>query len=49
MFGKIICEIIGSLSPMDLVLALVDLIFDPVKTHVHGFGTALFYCVIDDS
>jgi hypothetical protein len=34
---------------MDRVLALGDTVFDPVKPHVHGFGPALFYCVIDNA
>jgi hypothetical protein len=49
MFGEIISQIVTAFAPVDMELVLLLSIFEPVKTHVDGFGTALFHCVIDDT
>jgi hypothetical protein len=49
MLGKVVGEVIGALASMDCVLPLFNLVFDPVETHVHGFGVSLFDCVINDA
>ena len=49
MFGKVICEIVGTASPVNEELTLFDAIFDPVKMHVHSFGSALFHCDVGNS
>ena len=49
MLREIIGEVDIAFRPLDFVLALADLIFDPVKSHIHGFGSFDFYCVVGKS
>ena len=49
MFGEVVSEIVGTASPVYKELTLFDAIFDPIKTHIHGFGSALFNCIVGDS
>ena len=49
MLGEVVGEVVAAFAPMDDVLVLDDAVFDPIKTHVHGFGAALLDCVIDDA
>jgi len=49
MIGEVVSEVVAAFAPMDDVLVLGDVLFDPVKTHVHGFGAALLDGVIDDT
>ena len=49
MFCEIIGKIISASPPMNGELALAYAVFDPVKTHIHGFGAALFHGIIDDA
>jgi hypothetical protein len=49
MFGEVVCEIIGTFSPVYEKMTLLDTVTDPIKTHIHGFGTALFYGVVADA
>jgi hypothetical protein len=49
MFGEVICEFVSTASPVNEELTLFDAIFDPVKTHVRCFGSALFHCVVGNS
>ena len=48
--GMVLCEIVGMVEspwfPEDLELALFDTVADPVKPHVHCFGSFGFDCVI---
>jgi hypothetical protein len=37
MLGEVVCHINGSLPPDELELALLDSIFDPIKTHIKSF------------
>ena len=49
MFGEVVGEVFGSWRPVNDELLLLDAIFDPVETHVHGSGAALFHRVVDDA
>ena len=42
MLGEVIGEIVGTFSPMNMDLTLVNSILNPVETHVNGFGSSLF-------
>ena len=48
-FCEVIGKIVGTFLPVDSELALANAVADPVKTHVDGFGAALFHCVVDDA
>ena len=41
MLGEVVSKVVAAFAPMDDVLVLGDAVFDPIKTHVHGFGSAL--------
>ncbi len=41
--GKIIGKIGGARAPLDIELALLDSILNPIETHVHWTGLALFH------
>ena len=47
--GVVVSEIIRSGLPENLELVLADAISHPVEAHIHGFGSFLFDCVIDDA
>jgi len=49
MLGEVVSEVVAAFAPMDDVLVLGDAVFDPIKTHVHGFGAALLDGVFDDA
>jgi len=49
MLGEVVSKVVAAFAPMDDVLVLGDAVLDPIKTHVHGFGTALLDGVIDDA
>ena len=49
MFREVICEVFGAFSPVDEKLALFDAISDPIKSHVHCFGTSLFNGLVADA
>jgi len=49
MLGEVVSEVAAAFAPMDDVLVLGDAVFDPIKTHVHGFGSALLDGGIDDT
>ena len=46
------CVVIGTVKfaslPINVELVLSDSVADPVETHVDGFGSFLFYCVVGD-
>ena len=48
-FRGVIGEVCPTWLPVDMILSLVDSVLNPVKAHVDGLGTLLFYCVIDDA
>lgn len=48
-FGVVVGQIFDAGFPVDTKLTLADTISHPVKTHVDGFGAALFDCVVDDT
>ena len=48
-FSGIICEIVLRTFPVDVELFLALLITNPVEMHIHGFGSALNYCVSEDA
>ena len=48
-FGEVIGQIVFSTGPVDEEFAFADTIFDPVKTHVDGFGAPLFDGVVGDA
>ncbi len=49
LFSEVIGEITGAWGPIDVELALLDLIADPIKSHIHRFGSDLLDGVVDDS
>jgi hypothetical protein len=46
---EVIREVFSAWPPDDLKLPLAGTVSDPVKTHVNGFGAALFDGVIEDA
>ncbi len=49
MFGEIIGIVVKAASPVDDEFAVGNAVFDPVETHVDGFGSALFDGVVGNS
>jgi hypothetical protein len=49
MFGKVVGSVGDAAAPVDNELALADAVADPIKTHVHGFGSFLFDRVVGDA
>jgi hypothetical protein len=49
MFGKVVGSVGDAAAPVDHELALADAVADPLKTHVHGFGSFLFDRVVGDA
>ena len=49
MFCEIIGEIVCAFSPMYQKVSLAHPVSDPVKTHIHCFGSTLFHCIVCDS
>ena len=47
--GEVISKIVSAFMPMDNKVALRNVIFDPVKPHINGFGMTLFDSVIEDT
>lgn len=47
--GEVVRLIGFARSPVDLKLELIDPVADPVETHVHGAGAALFDRVIGNA
>jgi hypothetical protein len=48
-FGEVVSEVVAAAGPINVELILNNTVADPVVSHVHGFGAALFYCVIGDA
>jgi hypothetical protein len=49
MLGKIISIVVVTFSPMDVKLALIDSIQNPIKANIHSLGAALFDGAIGDA
>jgi hypothetical protein len=49
MFGEVIGEITFTFSPIYMIMSLADAVPNPIKVHIHGFGLALFDCVVGDA
>ena len=49
MFGGVISKIFDARSPSECKLLLFNTVFDPVETHINGFGTFLFEIAVDDA
>ena len=49
MFREVIGQVVGTASPVDEKVTMFDAIFNPVKTHIHGFGAALFDRTVGDT
>ena len=49
MFRVVVCHVFGAFAPVDEKVSLLDAISDPIKTHIHGFGAALFDGVVADA
>jgi hypothetical protein len=47
-FGVVITLVVGARAPVDEKLSLIDSITNPIKSHVHGAGSALFDGVTGD-
>jgi hypothetical protein len=47
--GHIVCEVSSSRAPVDMELALVDTVFEPVEAHVNGFGSLLLDSAGEDA
>ena len=52
-WGMMLCKIVGAVcgtaAPVDMVLTLLDAVADPVKAHVHGFGSLLLNGFVGDA
>jgi hypothetical protein len=49
MLGEVVGLIGFTWLPVDDELALVNSVADPIETHVHGFGAALFDRIVGDA
>ena len=49
MFGEVVSAILSAFFPQCMKLSLSDAIAHPVKTHIDGFGSALFDSVVGDA
>ena len=49
MFSEVVGQIVSTVSPVDIELPLFDAVFDPVKTHIHCFGSSLFDGVVGNA
>ena len=49
MLCPVVGVVVGSGFPVDDELALLDTVFEPVESHVDGFGAFLLDCVIGDA
>ena len=49
MFCDVICFVVLTGLPIDVIMALFDAVVDPVKTHVHCAGFALAHIIIYDT
>ena len=49
MFGKIVSKILVGWGPINVELALVNSILEPVETHVGSLGSFLLGGAIDDT
>jgi hypothetical protein len=49
MFGKVVSKIVGSGFPIDLEPKLTDSVPEPIKSHVDGLGSSLFYCRVHNA
>ncbi len=47
--GRIICKIFLSALPVDVELFLLMPVANPIKSHIHCFGSALAHCVSEDT
>ena len=47
--GKIIGKIFYAFSPMYVEHLLVGSASNPVKSHIHTFGSLLLYCIVDNA
>ena len=47
--GVIVSKVGGTRFPVDMVLALLDSVLEPVESHVNGFGATLLDCVVEDA
>jgi len=41
MLCEIVCEVVGTAPPEDVKFTIADVIADPIKSHIHGFGALL--------
>ena len=48
-FAEVIGEVRGSWGPVDVVLALVDSVLEPIEAHVYGLGASLFDLAVGDA
>ena len=50
MFGEVVGFIVVfAPAPIDVKLALLHTVLDPIETHVNGFGASLFDSIIGNS
>ena len=49
MLRPVIAVVAFARFPIEVELALANTVADPIESHVDGFGSALFYFVIDDA
>jgi len=47
--GEIVSFVRGTQSPEDVILALTNMVANPIEMHVNGFGPFLFDVVIGNS
>ena len=48
-FGRVVSKIVLCTFPVDVELFLLLSVSHPVETHIHGFGSALYYGVGEDT
>ena len=49
MLGEVVCHILTTLLPIYVILALLDLVLYPIKTHVNRLGSPLLYSSVAET
>ena len=48
-FGEVVGEIVGTFRPINIKLALVNSILNPIESHVDGLGESLFDLLVSEA
>ena len=49
MFGEIVSEVVAAAAPVNIEVALLDAVLDPVEAHVDCLGATLLHGLVGDS